>query len=260
MKKKQQPLTVRERLQQQYRSARGNLLLMLIFTLVNIVLLVAGSDTMFLFSATVPYLAISFGIIGEQPIFLGICVCIAVVALVLYGLCWLLSKNNRGWMIFALVLFIIDTLALLGFYMLAEDFSGILDIAIHAWVLYYLVVGIIADKKLRDLPLEEVDPVDDGMMEQTVNTNAPRLAEDTKARILAEGDAVGHHVVYRRVKRTNELVIDGYVYDSVEMLVETAHTLSAVIDGNTIEVGFDGVSSSFIQVNGERIVKKLRLW
>ncbi len=47
--------------------ARSNLLLMIAFTLVNIVLLVTGSDVMMLFSATVPYFAVVFAVWWPRP-------------------------------------------------------------------------------------------------------------------------------------------------------------------------------------------------
>lgn len=260
-----QPLSPRELLQQQYKMARSNLLLMLVFTVANIVLLVTESETMFLFSATVPYLAVTMGIVSENMTFLGICICVTVIILVLYALCWLLSKQHRGWMITALVLFVLDTLALGALYVAAGDFSGILDAVIHVWVLYYLIIGVVSSKKLRDLPPEQTAEVqtDETDIEETepANTFIPQLADtEVKARILAEGDAFGHHIVYRRVKRTNQLVIDGYVYDEIEMLVEPAHTLSATVDGHTVTVGFDGVANSFIDVDGQQIVKKKRFW
>ena len=68
---------------------------------------------------------------------------------------WLLSKKRYGWLIPALVLFIMDTLAMGGMYIWFADFSGILDILMHVWVLYYLFVGISSGKKLKNLPAEE---------------------------------------------------------------------------------------------------------
>lgn len=103
--------------------------------------------------------------------------------------------------------------------------------------------------------------------EAEANTQTPahstplrRVEEDEKHRVLLEHEVFGHHICYRRVKRTNELVIDQYVYDEVTMLMETAHELRAVIDGCTIEVGFDGVAHSFVRVNGEKVASKLRLF
>ena len=86
------------------------------------------------------------------------------------------------------------------------------------------------------------------------------FAFDVKHRVLMEGNYGGHRVVYRRVKRVNELVIDGYVYDEYEALAEMAHCLTARIDVHTIEVGFDGISSSYFRVDGQMKAKKVRLF
>ena len=64
--------------------------------------------------------------------------------------------------------------------------------------------------------------------------------------------------MYRRVKRVNELVISGYVYDEYVALAETAHCLSAKMDGHLIEVGYDGLSSSYLRVDGQQIQRKVR--
>lgn len=87
-----------------------------------------------------------------------------------------------------------------------------------------------------------------------------RVADTTvKSRTLLETDVHGHAVCYRRVKRTNELVIDGNVYDEIEMLMETAHALHATVDGHEIVVGYDGVSKSYVKVDGVVVGTKLRL-
>ena len=87
------------------------------------------------------------------------------------------------------------------------------------------------------------------------------MADTTvKSRILLEADAAGHHICYRRVKRINELVIDGYVYADVEMLIETAHVLAAQLDGHVFQAGFDGVAHSYIRVDGAQVARKLRLY
>jgi hypothetical protein len=65
-------------------------------------------------------------------------------------------KNRVGWLIFALVFFGLDTLGMLIFNGIAAD--GIIDIVFHAWIIYYLVVGIIAHNKLKNYPYED-EPV-----------------------------------------------------------------------------------------------------
>ena len=145
-------------LEQKYRSSRMNLLLMVILTAVNIVLFFTGTETMMLFSATVPYYAVAFGYyLAPSGIATGLFV-LAGILVAVYLLCWLLSKKNYVWMIVALVLFVVDTIALVGLYIWIKDFSGIMDALIHIWVLYYLIVGASSGRKISMEPetVEEV--------------------------------------------------------------------------------------------------------
>ncbi|MBQ7800036.1 MAG: hypothetical protein IJ370_06045 [Oscillospiraceae bacterium] len=145
---------------QKYTYARHNLLLMIGFTVINIVLLLLSSDTMFLFSATVPYMSAIYAqqfalVSAELPLkelLVIVFSSVAVVSLVAYFLCWLFSKKHYGWMIVALVLFSLDTLAMAGLYLAFGDFSGIADALVHVWVLYYLILGVINGHKLRKMP------------------------------------------------------------------------------------------------------------
>ena len=75
-----------------------------------------------------------------------------------------------------------------------------------------------------------------------------------------EADALGRAIVYRRVKRVNELVIDGRVYDEIEALVEFAHSLKAQLDGHLIEVGFDGWVHSYLKIDGQTVARKTRFY
>lgn len=172
----QRPVQTRASLQQRYARSRHELLVVVILTLVNLVLLALDSGYMLLFSASVPYFTLAFGLAFEIPILLGISIFIAGVTLLLYFLCWLLCKRSYGWLVVALVLFILDTLGLVGFYLLLGEFGGILDVIIHAVVLYHLIVGVSSGAKLRRMPEEEEEPF------------VPQYAEDYPAD-EADGDA-----------------------------------------------------------------------
>lgn len=260
---------------QKYTSARQNLLLMIALTALNAIILAFGSNTMLLFSATVPYLAVVYGVVSESTPFLIACIFAAVGMLTAYFLCWLLSKKHYGWMIAAMVMFIIDTAVMVLHYLLIGDFSGILDVIIHVWVLYYLILGVRYGYQLKTLPEDPVaEPVAEAAeaaeMPATPVPEAAAAVTDTpvlrmadtavKARVLLEADAAGYHVCYRRVKRVNELVINDCVYADVEMLVETAHSLEARVGGHMFQVGFDGATQSYLRVDGETVAKKTRLW
>lgn len=144
----------------QYNAARGNLVLVVIFSLINVVLCLLGQDTYFLFSAIVPYFIASVGALwgGLYPPEyysdmdmteadfwpMGLVVALAAVAIVIiavYFVCWLLSKKHVAFMIVALVLFIIDTVLMPILFGFSLDL--ILDYVFHAWVLGSLIWGIV---------------------------------------------------------------------------------------------------------------------
>lgn len=137
-------------------NARRNILAVIIFTMINLVLLALDTGTMFLFSASVPYYVAVLGAAFGIPELLYICLAIAGVGLLFYFLCWYFSKNRGGWMATALVLFALDTVVLIILSILAEDFSSIMDVLLHAYILYTLVLGAMADRTLKRLPEEPV--------------------------------------------------------------------------------------------------------
>lgn len=158
------PLTRAQALQE-YAGARSNLLLMLILTLVNVVLYFAGTGTMMLFSASVPYFSVIFGhaftMETGSDIFLYAGIAVAAVVLIAYLFCWIFSKSNYGWMVFALVLFIVDTLVMGAMYLFVlEDVSGVLDVIVHLWVLAYLILGARRGAQLKTLPEDEPVPAE----------------------------------------------------------------------------------------------------
>ena len=143
-----------------YINARRNLLLMMVLTAINIIVLAVGSDTMLLFSATVPYfaaiMASEVGTITILPFVVGFAL------LIPYLLSWIFSKNRWGWMVVALVLFVLDTLAMIGIYWLLIGLeNGIFDIVIHIWVLYYLIIGVKYGAMLKKMPIEEEEEVEE---------------------------------------------------------------------------------------------------
>ena len=68
-KENTQQLSQQQVLTNKYMGARHNLLLVVVFTLINIVLLLVQSNTYFLFSATIPYFLADLGMVlcGKYP-------------------------------------------------------------------------------------------------------------------------------------------------------------------------------------------------
>ena len=156
----------RARLEGKYKSSRFNLLLVIIFTVINIVLLVTQSNRYFLFSATVPYFIADLGMLyagmypeefyfetGITPLFdttgFVFFLSVAILILVFYLICFMQSKNKKvGWLIAALVFISIDTAMCLLLY----GFEGILDIVFHGWVIFDIASGIKAYSDFKKLP------------------------------------------------------------------------------------------------------------
>ena len=178
-------ISQRQMLENTVNNTRHNLLLVLAFTIVNIILLVTNANTYFLFSAYVPYFLADLGMTftGKYPpevygedlsewvffndSFLVIMLGIAAVVLLLYALCWVFAKKSpKGWLTFALVLFSIDTVGLLFVAGISADL--IIDYVFHGWVIVSFAKGLSALKKLKDLPEEivEADFVEDEIAQE----------------------------------------------------------------------------------------------
>ena len=151
-------------------SGRHSLLLILLFTVVNLVMVVLDSGTYFLFSASVPYYLTAFakgidngfadGPWPENGTYTIAALFISGVILLLFLLCWLLSKKRTGWLVPALVLFVLDTLALVWFTLeIAVDPAGnIVDFVFHFWAIWELFQAIRCGSKLKKLPRRIQDP------------------------------------------------------------------------------------------------------
>lgn len=152
-----------------YKTARINILLIVIFTAINIGLLFIETVTYFLFSASVPYWLSVYALLfmGKIPVDDGYAVIAvddvvsyallagAVVIVVLYLLCWIFSKKKVGWLITALVIFSIDTVVMFVMFD-GINSDSIFDILFHAWIIVELAMGISAHYKLKKMPVTVV--------------------------------------------------------------------------------------------------------
>ena len=159
----------REYHEQQIAGARSTLLFVLVLTLVNVGMILANSSMFFLFSVFVPYIVVMFGRNMDAGMFgsyTTAALVIAVVIIVIFALCWLLSKKKHGLLTLAAVLFGLDTVALLFFtFVLAADPAGqIVDILLHIYVLVYLIRGSVHAGKLKKQTEETLeDPASTGV-------------------------------------------------------------------------------------------------
>ena len=172
---------MRSQYESNFNKARANLLMMAVLSLVNVILILANANLSFTFSATFPQIATAFGQglaeagLGTPALVAGIVV--ALISIGLYVLCWFLCKKYRGAMVAALILFVLDCLCLIP-YLLKSPGDMLIDVLFHAWVMYYLVIGVVAYVKLRRLPPEEplYTPYPDGAMPAPVEYPAASAA------------------------------------------------------------------------------------
>ena len=148
-----------------FDKARHNLLLVVIFSTINLILYVAEVDYYLLFSATAPML--SYGVGWDLAYefhddnFLVAGLVIAAVIILLYLACWALAKRRRGFIIAAFVLFMFD--CLIYAYLLVDILSygefvasELIDIVFHIWILIAMISGLMAWKKLRGINTDEI--------------------------------------------------------------------------------------------------------
>lgn len=185
-----QPISERVLLQNKYNASRNNLLLVVIFSLINVFICVFGGETYFLFSAIVPYYIAFIGAmfcgkfsdefyaevgLHESEFWsesiLAVFVAIAIIIIAVYLVLFIFSKKKVGFLIAATVLFIIDTVALFYLFGIAAD--SIVDYIFHAWVIISLIIGIRAHFKLKDLPEEEIATPNDSFSDGFEFSEAP---------------------------------------------------------------------------------------
>ena len=151
--------TPRQLTELKYKRSRYNLLLVAIVSVINLFSL-SLSQTYFLFSAQIPSFFVELFMYTEEgeiapfadliiPIVLG------VILTIPYLLCFFFSKKRPGWMVAALVFFVFDCIFLVTMYYLSDV---IIDLLFHAWVLFYLVTGVINGYKLKKMPEDEPLP------------------------------------------------------------------------------------------------------
>ena len=158
-------------LAQKYRTAQVDLLILVGMTLLNVVLLLTGSSTYFLFSGAVPYYLVFFGMLfcgtypemQSDPELLGMVIfpsnaivwflLAALLILAVYVVLFLLSRKQYHFLTAALVLFALDTAAML--YLGGISIDNAIDLLFHAWMLYSLFAGIRAAKVLVSTPVED---------------------------------------------------------------------------------------------------------
>ena len=126
------------------------------------------------------------------------------------------------------------------------------------WLTCYCVMAWFKSKEIRASAeaeaKEHAASLDPGQTDTPLRT----AARDVKCRILLEYTVGVYHICYRRVKKTNELVVNGMVYDEMTATMEPPHELTAVVDGHAIRAGLGEVTHSYIIFDGVTVARKAR--
>ena len=252
-----------------YSRARSSLLLMMIMTVINTALAAAGSLTYFVFSDYLAYYCALFGraFYEESGMTLYVVVGCAFAVLILlpYLLCWIFSKKRRGWLIAALVLFIIDTLLVIWDAIGFMEISYLLDIGFHIWLIVELILGVragkaaLAEMNAPAAPVEDTEFYDASVDKKP---NTPCLGEpqsERKHRLIVQAQHGGRTIEVRRSYGLTELVVDGRLYGKREGVAEMPYRLTACVDGREIATVLQPNNVQTIEVDGQIIAKKFRL-
>lgn len=130
--------------------ARRNLGIMIVLTLINVVLAFIDSNYEFAFSACLPSLFIYLAKCCENVVETGIAYVLSVGVILSFCASWLFCVFRPCWLVFALLVFLADSVALFGLCANVgdEDIPWI-SLAFHIWVLYYLFSGVISGFKFK---------------------------------------------------------------------------------------------------------------
>ncbi|MCL2376481.1 MAG: hypothetical protein FWC76_03690 [Defluviitaleaceae bacterium] len=172
---------------EKFKGARSTLLVVALFTLVNVLLVAFESDWYLLFSATIPWYLMMMGI--EEAAIYGydtvtiFFMAAAFLGVFLYLLFWLLSKRFRVFILIAMLVFVADTVLFLvilldlllfgGF-----DFFLLIDLVFHIWITASLIAGTVAWGRLLGVPREQFEAANAEAGSTDENANSSELSSN----------------------------------------------------------------------------------
>lgn len=242
----------------QYKISRMNLLVMIGLTVLNVILLFTNASFYFPFSAVLPQVAINVGFSSG----LAIWTLLGLSLLVIFILCFFLSRKIFAFMIVALVFFSID--CAFSLWIIITEFNSymIIDILFHFIVELYLILGVyngyklckfvpggvsVDDKQLSRMwqeynfslihAQENQSPPfsmsQDGQAIISEVADSPIIRpQSSKGKILMMSSFKGMNILVKRCYGCTELIIDGNVYGERKGFVEKSYQIDAT-KGNT---------------------------
>lgn len=145
------------------RTARGNMALAMIFTIVNIVLYFLNIGASFPFSLFSPFLTGAWSVMSlmEGDTF-GLILYAAIFILVMgaFLASWLLSKAKPKLMLIGLLVYLGDTGFMIWFYSMLGDNGWILDGLFHLWIIvsmgYAIYISFTSKPQVAEPTVEDL--------------------------------------------------------------------------------------------------------
>ena len=268
------------------KTAKTTIFLVAVLTFVNTLLIAFNSGTVFTFSAYIPQLVVYIFADAAADLqvknYLYIGAAIAILISLVYLALWLGAKKKDAMIAAALVLFSIDTAVLLLDVIPYFDFSYIIDILFHGWVIFDLVMGVCSCSKLRKMSVQDnfvqqnsaasdfYTPYSDGAEDKSFQNhstdfeyepqdNAPLRISENKGRVIMSAEYNGMNVEVRRSKGLTELIVNGKVYAEKKGVIETEYTICARVSGVEFSTTMTMQSVMFLFADGKQIAKKIRM-
>ena len=179
-----------------YNDSRRYLIIMLAFSALNVLLIALQADVYFLFSSIIPLWIVQLGIAlvydGAASTVGLLFAVLALITLLPYLAAYFLSAQKGGWLIASLVLFSIDSAISLYFWVISGFVvSDILMLAFHAWVLYYLIIGVQAWNKIKALGYTNISVLTQTLaQEQQFSTMQEEIASPEDVNVTPEEECV----------------------------------------------------------------------
>lgn len=244
---------------------RYNILFFVLMSIINIFMITSGNESMMPYSSAISNTSVSMGVSAsmqsgsETPRIIGLVISCAV--LLLFMICYLFSKSKPLYLMLSLTLVIADTITLTVISASTNTLTSghiLLDLAIHALAIFYLLGSVRAYNELIRLPDKKDEP-DANVPTQNVETQTHAFDdeeqfkddnyaeedltkpickyEDDSAEPLVSGTYNGLNIfaVIRNGKA--ELVINNYVCDELEIAYLNEFQLRAIV--NDIDIVFD---------------------
>lgn len=250
---------------------RYNLIFLVLTSVINIFTISSGSSLVLPYSSSISNYAVVFGCTGDKGLHI-VGLMIACAVLMLFLICYLLSKTKPQYLIIAFTLVIADTLALLAISLYENSISNlftILDVFIHILITVYLLKAIKAyaalmkngenlssdteedDKTEQDSKSytdasndeyedqNEVEGVDEEYSEIDEEEYNKPIREYTESDTdpLVSGRYNGLRIFATIENGIAQLVINGMVCDELDVTYTSEFQLRAIV--NDIDIIFD---------------------